>query len=95
MSWNDIPTCKAEGIDVEYLMLRGFFMPPGVGKDVVAYYVDLMKKIRDTPDWKQFMRDGAFNQTFMAGDQYAKWLADAEKLHEELMRSAGFLAKTN
>ena len=30
MSWNDIPTCKSQGLDVEYLMLRGYFMPPGV-----------------------------------------------------------------
>jgi tripartite-type tricarboxylate transporter receptor subunit TctC len=95
MSWNDIPTCKSQGIDVEYLMLRGFFMPPGVGKEEVAYYVDLLKKVRETPEWKKLMSDGAFNQTFMSGDEYVKWVADAEKLHEGLMKSAGFLAKTN
>ncbi|HVV61990.1 MAG TPA: tripartite tricarboxylate transporter substrate-binding protein [Pseudolabrys sp.] len=95
MSWNDIPTCKSAGINVEYLMLRGFFMSPGVSKDVVAYYVDLMKKVRETPEWKKLMSDGAFNQSFMTGDQYVKWVADAEKLHEGLMKSAGFLAKTN
>jgi putative tricarboxylic transport membrane protein len=26
-SWADIPTCKSAGIDAEYLMLRGIFMP--------------------------------------------------------------------
>ncbi|HEX5509379.1 MAG TPA: tripartite tricarboxylate transporter substrate-binding protein [Pseudolabrys sp.] len=93
MSWNDIPTCKSQGINVEYLMLRGFFMPPGVSKEEVAYYVDLMKKVRETPEWKKLMNDGAFNQTFMSGDQFVKWVADAEKLHEGLMKSAGFLAK--
>ena len=36
MAWNDIPTCKSEGLDVEYLMLRGYFMPPGVTKDEVT-----------------------------------------------------------
>jgi putative tricarboxylic transport membrane protein len=41
------------------------------------------------------MDDGAFNQTFMTGDDYAKWVANAEKLHEGLMKEAGFLAKTN
>jgi len=94
-SWNDIPTCKSQGLDVEYLMLRGFFMPPGVTKDQVAYYVDLFKKVRETPEWKKLMDDGAFNQTFMTGDDYAKWVANAEKLHEGLMKDAGFLAKTN
>ena len=95
MSWNDIPTCKSEGIDIEYLMLRGYFMPPGVSKDEVAYYVDMFKKVRETPEWKKLMDDGAFNQSFMTGPEYVKWVQDAEKLHEGLMKSAGFLAKTN
>src|SRR5499427_2921566 len=95
MSWKDIPTCKSQGLDVEYLMLRGYFMPPGVSKDALAYYVDLFKKVRETPEWKKLMSDGAFNQTFMTGDEYAKWVASAEKLHEGLMKDAGFLAKSN
>jgi tripartite-type tricarboxylate transporter receptor subunit TctC len=94
-SWNDIPTCMSAGLNVEYLMLRGFFMPPGVSKDEVAYYVDLFKKVRDTPEWKKLMSDGAFNQSFMSGDPYVKWVTNAEKLHEELMKGAGFLAKSN
>ena len=95
MSWNDIPTCKSQGLNVEYLMLRGYFMPPGVSKDEVAYYVDLFKKVRETPEWKKLMADGAFNTTFMTGDEYAKWVAENEKLHEGLMKDAGFLAKSN
>jgi tripartite-type tricarboxylate transporter receptor subunit TctC len=76
-------------------MLRGFFMPPGVSKEAVAYYVDVMKKVRETPEWKKLMNDGAYNQTFMSGEQFTKWVADAEKMHEGLMKEAGFLAKTN
>src|SRR5689334_22713637 len=60
-AWSDIPTCKSAGLDVEYLMLRGIFMPPGATKEQVDYYVDLMKKVRETPEWKQLMHDGAFN----------------------------------
>ena len=81
MAWSDIPTCKSQGLDVEYLMLRGIFMAPGVTKEQVAYYVDLFKKVRETPEWKQLMHDGAFNQTFMTGADYAKWVAEAEKRH--------------
>ena len=61
MSWNDIPTCKEAGVDVDYVMLRGIFMPAGVTKDQVDFYVDLFKKVRETPDWKEFMEKGAFN----------------------------------
>ncbi len=95
LAWDSIPTCKSEGIDIEYLMLRGYFMPPGVTKDQVDYYVAMFKKVRETPEWKKLMDDGAFNQSFMTGPDYVKWVSDAEKLHEGLMKSAGFLAKTN
>jgi putative tricarboxylic transport membrane protein len=93
MAWSDVPTCKESGIDVEYQMLRGIFAPPGVNQDVVAYYVDLFNKVRATPDWKEFIETGAFNDTFMTGAEYTRWLEAAEKLHRELMSEAGFLAK--
>ena len=95
MSWNDIPTCKEAGVPVDYLMLRGIFMPSGVKQEHVDYYVNLLKKVRETPDWKDFMEKGAFNTTFMTGAEYKKWVEDAEKLHYGLMKDAGFLAKTN
>jgi tripartite-type tricarboxylate transporter receptor subunit TctC len=95
VAWADIPTCKSQGLDVEYLMLRGIFMPPGVTQEQVDYYVDLMKKVRETPEWKQLMHDGAFNQTFMSGPDYAKWVDKEEQRHHELMKAAGFLAAGN
>jgi putative tricarboxylic transport membrane protein len=93
MSWGDIPTCKESGVDVEYLMLRGIFMSPGVKQEHVDFYVDLFKKVRETPDWKDFMEKGAFNQTFMTGKEYASWVEKAENTHKALMKEAGFLAK--
>ncbi|MBI4205455.1 MAG: tripartite tricarboxylate transporter substrate binding protein, partial [Betaproteobacteria bacterium] len=93
MSWNDIPTCKEAGIPMDYLMLRGIFMPAGVPKDAVDYYIGLFKKIRETPEWKKFMADGAFNPRFMTGKEYADWVAKTETLHRDLMKEAGFLAK--
>jgi tripartite-type tricarboxylate transporter receptor subunit TctC len=91
-SWADIPTCKESGLNTEYLMLRGVFMPPGVTKTQVEYYVNLFKKVRETDEWKTLMRDGAFNTTFMSGSEFVKWVDNEEKRHRELMREAGFLA---
>jgi tripartite-type tricarboxylate transporter receptor subunit TctC len=93
MAWSDIPTCKESGVDVEYQMLRGVFMPGGVTEEQVAFYVDLFKKMQETPDWQEFMNKGAFNQTTMTGPEFTSWLEKNEKLHEELMSEAGFLAK--
>ncbi|MBR0817025.1 tripartite tricarboxylate transporter substrate binding protein [Bradyrhizobium liaoningense] len=94
-AWKDIPTCKSQGLAMEYLMLRGIFMSPKATKDQIEYYVELFKKVRATPEWQDFMKSGAFNTTFLAGADYAKWIEAEEKRHEGLMKEAGFLASGN
>lgn len=92
-SWQDIPTCKSAGLDVEYVMLRGIFMAPGVTQEQVDFYIDLFKKVRALPEWKKFTEDAAFNDTFMTGKEYVDWLTKAEATHKGLMQEAGFIAK--
>ncbi len=92
-SWQDIPTCKSQGLDVEYVMLRGIFMPAGVTQDQVDFYIDLFKKVRATPEWTKFTEDAAFNQSFMTGKEFVDWVGKAEAEHKSLMQEAGFLAK--
>ena len=92
MAWSDIPTCKEQGLDVDYLMLRGIFMPGGVTQAQVDYYIGVFKKAMETPEWKAFMEQGAFNQTSLTGKEYADWVAREEARHVGLMKAAGFLA---
>jgi tripartite-type tricarboxylate transporter receptor subunit TctC len=92
MSWADIPTCKEQGLDIDYLMLRGIFMPGGVPPAAVNYYVGVFKRIMDTAEWKAFMEQGAFNQTTLTGKEYADWVAREEARHISLMKGAGFIA---
>ena len=63
-------------------------------QDQVDFYVDLLKKVRETPEWKDFMEKGAFNQT-LHDRRGVHRLAGARpsSMHRELMKEAGFLAK--
>ena len=92
MSWSDIPTCKEGGLDIDYLMLRGIFMAPGVKPEHVNYYLGLFKKVMATPEWQKLMQDGAFNTTALQGKEYADWVSREEARHVQLMKAAGFMA---
>ena len=92
-SWNDIPTCKEEGVDVSYQMLRAMFLPGGVGKDVQAFYVDLFKKVTQTAEYKDYMEKQALKPVFYAGQDMLKFLEQDEALNKSLMTEAGFVAK--
>jgi putative tricarboxylic transport membrane protein len=90
-SWNDIPTCKEAGVPTDYVMMRGIFMPPGATPEQVQYFVELFKKVRATPEWKEFMEKGAYGQTSLTGPEFVKWLEKAEANHKDLMKEAGFI----
>jgi tripartite-type tricarboxylate transporter receptor subunit TctC len=92
MSWADIPVCKDSGLNVDYLMLRGIFMAPGVKPEHVNYYIGLFAKVMATPEWKKLMEEGAFNTSALKGKEYADWVSKEEARHVQLMRAAGFLA---
>src|SRR3954447_18899602 len=90
MSWNDIPTCKEEGLDVQYLMLRAMFLPGKVTAEQRDFYVDLFRKVAQTPDYKDYMEKQAQKPIFLAGQEMLTFLEQDDALNKELMSEAGF-----
>jgi putative tricarboxylic transport membrane protein len=93
LSWHDIPTCKEEGLDVQYQMLRAMFLPGKVAPDVQAYYVDLFKKVSQTPEYKDYMEKQALKPVWYQGAEMVKFLEEDDALNKSLMTEAGFVAK--
>jgi putative tricarboxylic transport membrane protein len=91
-SWNDIPTCKEQGLDIEYTMLRGMFLPGKVTPDQVAFYADLFKKISETAEFKDYMEKQALKPAMLTGPDMVKFLEKDETVHKQLMTEAGFVA---
>ena len=92
--WKDIPTVKeALGADISYLMLRGIFGPPGMPAEAVAWYQSLLKKVYETPEFKDYLNKGALKPAWETGPEFVKWLGEAEQLHRDLMTKGGLLKK--
>ena len=90
--WKDVPTVKeALGVDIHYQMLRGIFGPPNMPKEAVDWYVNLLRKVNETPEFKKYLEDGALKPAFTTGAEYTKWVEENEKLHKDLMAKGGLL----
>ena len=92
-SWNDIPTCKEDGLDVQYQMLRAFFLPGKVAPDQAEFYVDLLKKISQTAEFKDYLEKQALKGIFLSGKDMLNFLEEDDKLNASLMKEAGFVAQ--
>ena len=92
--WKDIPTLKeALGADIAYLMLRGIFGPPDMPKDALEWYQGVLKKVYETPEFKDYLSQGALKPAWETGPEFVKWLGEAEALHRDLMTKGGLLKK--
>jgi putative tricarboxylic transport membrane protein len=92
-TWNDIPTCKDEGLDVQYLMLRAMFLPGKVTPEQTAFYVDLFNKVVQTTDYKDYLEKQALKPILLSGQDMMKFLEQDDELNKQLMTEAGFVAK--
>lgn len=92
-SWSDVPTCKEQGLDVQYEMLRVFLLPGKVPADAVKFYEDLFQKVVATPEWKAYVEKNALKPTVAVGPALKDFLEKDEKAHKEIMAAAGFMAK--
>jgi tripartite-type tricarboxylate transporter receptor subunit TctC len=93
-AWKTVPTIKeALGQDIHYLMLRGIFAAPGIPKDAQEWYIDLLKKVSDTPEWRKFTDDGGLKRAFLTGSYYTQWLGQTENLQKDLMTKGGLIKK--
>ena len=92
--WDTIPTMKeATGVDMSYLMLRGIFAAPGITKEQQEYYVNVMKKVTETPDWQRYISDMGLKGAYLSGPEYVKWLEEKDKITKELMAKGNLLKK--
>ena len=91
-SWNDVPTCKEEGLDVQYLMLRAMFLPGKVTSEQSAFYVELFHKVSQTTEYKEYMEKQALKPIFLTGSEMLKFLEEDDALNKGLMTEAGFVA---
>lgn len=92
-SWSDVPTCKEQGLDVQYEMLRVFLLPGKVPADAVKFYEDLFQKVVATPEWKAYVEKNALKPTVAIGPELKAFLEKDEKAHKDIMSAAGFMAK--
>ncbi len=92
--WKDIPTVKeALGADISYLMLRGIFGAPDMPRPALEWYQGMLKKVYESPEFKDYLNQGALKPAWETGPEFVKWLGEADQLHRDLMAKGGLLKK--
>jgi putative tricarboxylic transport membrane protein len=90
--WHDIPTCVESGLDIpRFQQPRTVWLPGKVTADQVAFYVDLMKKVQATPEWKDYIERTSQTDTFLTGGAFDKFVAEDVEHIRKVAAEEGWL----
>lgn len=91
-NWHDIPTCVEAGLAIaQFQQPRTVWLPAKVTPDQVAYYVDLLKKVQATPEWKDYVERTSQTGVFLAGADFDKFMADDIEHVRQVAKEQGWL----
>src|SRR3979409_349785 len=90
--WSDVTTCAEQGLAViQYEQPRTVWLPGKVSPDQAAFYVDLMKKVQATPEWKEYIERTSQTDTFLIGDAFSKFITEDTERTRKIAADEGWL----
>lgn len=87
-----VPTFAQAGYKFHILtQFLGILGPPGIGRNVVNFYLDALKRARETPEWKQYVKNGALVDEFLVGAKLKNYIEEEEDHYARVDREMGLL----
>ncbi|WP_040463718.1 tripartite tricarboxylate transporter substrate-binding protein [Limisalsivibrio acetivorans] len=85
------PTLKEQGFDVTFANWRGFFGPPNLEQERADALRAVLKKMYDTPEWKDIKTKRGWQNLYQPGDEFVAFLEKQENELGGIMRKLGFI----
>ncbi len=70
----DVPTLKELGINLEIAMARGWFGPPGLTTEQVAWYGELFRKIGESKTWQAYCEKNILVNRYLGPADFATFM---------------------
>jgi len=87
----DVPTVKEQGIDVTFINWRGFFAAPGTSDAKKNEYINVLKKMYDTPEWETVRARNGWEEIFTPDAEFVSFLENQEEAMKGLLVELGFM----
>lgn len=85
----EVPTLRESGYDVATTNWRGLFAAPGVSEAARRALVDLATALHGTPAWRETLAARGWDDAFLAGPDFAAFVARDQADTEGVLRELG------
>ena len=87
----EAPTLKEQGIDLELANWRSVVAPPGISAEQKKALTDAVEKMVKSPAWAEVLKQKGWDDAYLAGDAFAKFLKEEQARVLEVMKTVGLV----
>jgi putative tricarboxylic transport membrane protein len=87
----DYPTFKEQGVDLVLANWRSVFGAPGINDTQKKALAELVEKMVKSNAWKEVLKQKGWDDAYLSGDAFAKFIADEQKRVEGVMKTVGLV----
>src|SRR5262245_5887266 len=87
----DAPTFKEQGIDLVLTNWRSVVAAPGISDGQKKALGDLVDKLVKSAAWKDILKQKGWDDAYLPGDAFAKFLGDEQKRVGDVLTSVGLV----
>ncbi|MFC9248002.1 Bug family tripartite tricarboxylate transporter substrate binding protein [Streptomyces sp. NPDC057136] len=85
----DAPTLRESGLDTDFTNWRGIVAPPGLSGAERDKLVALIRKLHDSPQWKESMKKNGWDDAFLTGDAFGDFLDAQDQRVATVLKELG------
>jgi putative tricarboxylic transport membrane protein len=87
----DIPTFKEQGVDLVIANWRCVFAAPGITPEQRKSLSDVVDKMVKSSTWKDILKQKGWDDAYLAGDAFAKFLKDEQVRVQAVLKAVGLV----
>ena len=87
----DVPTMRELGYDVVLNLSRGWFAPAGIGREAVAWYADLFRRVSENQGWIDYVERSGLTNRYLGPDEWTAFIRENMAMIEQLYRRVGII----
>jgi putative tricarboxylic transport membrane protein len=87
----NVPTLKEQGLDAAITNWRSVVAAPGISADDRKKLADAVDKMVKSDAWKEVLKQKGWDDAYMAGDDFAKFLKAEQARVAEVMKAIGLV----
>jgi putative tricarboxylic transport membrane protein len=87
----DVPSIKEQGIDLEIANWRAVVAPPGLTPEQTKTLTETVDKLAKSKEWQEILKAKGWDDAYMSGEAFAKYLANEQTKTKEVLTSVGLV----